>query len=148
MSIRFELIAYVLLYRAMACPYFYPVVRFDSGEWAIPPRLPLGDPYTGECRAATTPIQPGESLIRDVCNVGYGRKRCEHFPDSGQADSIRFNILEDKGVSIRLHYVFERGCWPGDSGVLECSGGSVTSSDPILERQAAAFLESYLRRRD
>jgi hypothetical protein len=132
----------------MACPYFFPVDRLDGGSWAIPPRLPLGDPYTGECHAATAVIQPGETLIREICNVGYGRTRCEHFPDTSGADAVRFNVAEDQGKLIRIQYVFEKEYWPGEHGVLECPDGLPVTDNAVLQKQAAAFLGSYLRRRD
>lgn len=146
---RFWAILYVLPYRAMACPYFYPVSRFDSGMWAIPPRMPLGDPYTGECRAAEgASFQPDEMQMRQVCNLGYARQRCGHFPETAAADAVRFHISEDRGELIRIQYVMERDCWPGEHGTLERPATPPASAgESILERQAAAFVESYLRRR-
>jgi len=133
----------------MACPYFYPVARFENSSWAVPPRLPLGDAYTGECRAPGA-TSPDEACMREVCNLGYGRNRCEQFPEASPADAVRFHVNEDTGTLIRIQYIFERDCWPGDHGLLECSSGCDVPEAPnqILQRQAQAFLESYLRRRD
>jgi hypothetical protein len=135
----------------MACPYFYPVARFETSSWVIPPRLPLGDPYTGECHAADTAFQPEETRLRQICNLGYGRGRCDCFPESAQADAVRFHVAGDAGELIRIQYIFEKDCWPQTHGVLEYSSatGDLASgpNDEILRKQAAAFVESYRRRR-
>ena len=140
---------YVLLYRAMACPYFFPVARFESSPWCVPPRMPLGDAFAGECRAPGCVGQPEESRMREACNLGYGRAVCEQFPrDSAASDAIRFHVAKDDGELIQIQYVFERDCWPAGWGIIEFGAASAIVSDAILRRQAEAFLESYIRRRD
>jgi hypothetical protein len=135
----------------MACPYFYPIARFETSSWAVPPRLPLGDPYTGECRAENTAFLPDETRVRQICNLGYGRGRCDHFPDRAGADAVRFHVASDAGELIRIQYVFERECWPHGHGVFECHAttGKLSSGPDgeILRKQAEAFVESYLRRK-
>jgi hypothetical protein len=133
----------------MACPYFYPVARLESSTWVVPPRLPLGDPYSGECRVGADPFQPEETQVRQVCNLGYGRGCCNRFPESAEADAVRFHVSKDRGKLIRIQYVFEKDCWPKEHGILECANAAVSSGpeNEVLRRQAAAFLESYLRRR-
>lgn len=134
----------------MACPYFYPVERLEEAVWAVPPRLPLGDAYAGECRAGEAPLQPEDAVLRSFCNSGYAREKCSLFPQTARADAVRFSIASDSSGVIRLHYVFEKGCWPLDHGELEYSadGRSFVSSlpDEIGARQAEAFMDSYLRR--
>jgi len=127
----------------MACPYFCPTARFETSPWSVPPRLPLGDAFAGECRAPGNTVQPDEARTRELCNLGYGRGRCEQFPTAATVDAVRFHIAKDAGESIELQYVFEKGCWPGEQGTVDFS----TASD-TLRRQANAFLDSYLRRRD
>lgn len=133
----------------MACPYFFPLARFESNPWAIPPRLPLGDPYAGECRASGDTFQPDETRVRQVCNLGYGRACCDRFPQSSEADAVRFHIAQDAGTPIRIQYIFEKDCWPKEYGAFECANAAVASGpeNEILRKQAGAFLESYLRRR-
>jgi hypothetical protein len=135
----------------MACPFFYPVARFETDSWAIPPRLPLGDPYTGECRAAELAFQPEETRAREICNLGYGRSRCDRFPERAPSDAVRFHVARDAGELIRIQFVFEKDCWPQGHGVFECSSASGELSsgpgDQILRQQAAAFVKSYLRRK-
>lgn len=144
-------VCYVLLYPAMACPYFYPTARFETSPWSVPPRLPLGDGFSGECRAPDARVQPGEAQMREVCNVGYGRHGCEQFPASAPADAIRFHVVKDAGKLIQIQFVFEKECWPGECGNLDYrveSGFAPCKVDEMILRQAGAFVESYLRRRN
>jgi hypothetical protein len=129
----------------MACPYFFPVARFETSPWTIPPRLPLGDAFSGECRASGTtlqpPAQPDETRMRAVCNLGYGRHDCEQFPEGSAADAVRFHIAIDAHELINIQYVFEKDCWPTEHG------DAAALTNEILRRQAQVYLESYLRRR-
>ncbi|HEX5228755.1 MAG TPA: hypothetical protein VFW44_13645 [Bryobacteraceae bacterium] len=126
----------------MACPYFYPVARFETSPWSVPPRLPLGDAFSGECRAPSAAMQPDESQMREVCNAGPATRGCNQFPSSAEADAVRFHVSSDSGAFIRIQYVLEKQCWPVEHGLV---GESLS---PILQRQADAFRESYLRRRN
>lgn len=132
----------------MACPYFFPIARFDDHTWAVPPRLPLGDPHTGECRAQADPFAPDEVTLRQFCNRGYGRGQCERFPAQGEADAVRFHVTVHRSRTLRIQYVFEKACWPVRHGVLEYSGTVEPPQDAILDRQVTAFAESYIRRVD
>jgi len=147
---------YVLLYRAMACPYFYPTARLDQGSWVVPPRLPLGDAHAGECRVPTgescsNEARPDELHVREVCNSGYGGGRCGRFPQNAPADAVRFHIVKDKKTLIRIQYVLEKDCWPVQHGVAEFVSATreIRGVDNVVLRaQAAAFVESYLRRKN
>ena len=136
----------------MACPYFYPKGLLDASGWVAAPRLPLGDAYSGECRASEIAFQPDETRTRQTCNVGYARRCCDRFPRESQSDAVRFHVAEDSGERIRLQYIFEKECWPGAHGVLDYSVNehqlAGDNTDGILRTQAGVFLESYLRRRD
>jgi hypothetical protein len=125
----------------MACPYFYPEARFETSPWSVPPRLPLGDAFSGACRAPGSTLQPDEQRMREVCNLGYGRHGCEQFPASSAADAIRFHVVKDSGELIQIQYVFEKECWPREHG------DAASLTDEISRRQAHVFLENYLRRR-
>ena len=89
--------------------------------------------------------------MRQICNLGYGRGRCDRFPDAALTDAVRFHIAGDAGELIRIQYVFEKDCWPQGRGVVECSSATGNlSSGPdnvVLRKQAVAFVESYLRRK-
>lgn len=133
----------------MACPYFYPVARFESRPWTVPPRVPLGDAFFGECRAPGA-TQPDESRMRELCNVGYGRYGCELFPADSSADAVRFHVAKDTGKLIQIQYVFEKDCWPMECGTFDhhvTRGFSSAPAGDTLRRQAEAYIESYLRRR-
>jgi hypothetical protein len=134
----------------MACPYFYPTARLENGSWVIPPRMPLGDAYAGECRAGAEAFRPDEARLREHCNTGYGRGSCEQFPVDASVDAVRFHLCAESEGLIRIQYVLEKDCWPVSSGALECSQPVEIcgNADTILTRQAASFVESYLRRRD
>ena len=134
----------------MACPYFYPVARFESSPWTVPPRLPLGDAFSGVCRAPGAE-QPDESLMRQVCNSGYGRQACSQFPAGAAADAIRFHVAQDAGKLIQIQFVLEKDCWPAERGTFEYQvtcGFAGAPADPTLCRQAEVYIQSYLRRRD
>jgi hypothetical protein len=115
----------------------------------------LGDAYAGFCRAPGSAgrekaEQPDETRLRAVCNVGYGRQSCEQFPPSSAADAIRFHVVAEQGELIRIQYVFEKECWPAQHGDFEYTaarGLAPTLVDETLARQAAAFIESYQKRR-
>ena len=134
----------------MACPYFYPVARLETNYWAVPPRLPLGDAYSGECRAQESSFQPDEKTARQFCNLGYGRGGCERFPSNAEADAVRFHIAGEAAGLIRIQYIVEKDCWPREHGTFECSMPSLELSggvaDEILRRQLVTFVESYRRR--
>jgi hypothetical protein len=134
----------------MACPYFYPVARLDTNYWAVSPRLPLGDAYSGECRAQESSFQPDEKTARQFCNLGYGRGGCARFPSDAEADAVRFHIAGEAAGLIRIQYIVEKDCWPREHGTFECSMPSQELSggvaDEILRRQLVTFVESYRRR--
>ncbi len=134
----------------MACPFFYPSARLENTGWVVPPRLPLGDAYAGDCRAGADAFQPDEAHARQICNTGYGRGSCHRFPQDASTDAVRFHVAEDSGALIRIQYVFETECWPKKNGWLECSADARVingTDDAILRGQAVAFLQSYLRLR-
>lgn len=123
----------------MACPYFVPTQPIRTGARVT---LPLGDAYEGECRAG---VRPGRAHVLNVCNLGYAAGRCEGF--SGGPDAVRFSIRDDGGGALRIWYVVERGHLPWSHGMLEYPAGP-GCADPVLARQAEAYVESYLRRKN
>ena len=134
----------------MACPYFFPVERrLPTG--ARDAMLPLGDQYTGLCRAVPGALStPDESVLRPLCNLGYARGACPSFPSEEGPDAVRFTISRDAGDSIAIDYVVERDHHPFAHGKLEYSASSGSLADSpgdILARQAAAYAESYRRRK-
>ena len=130
----------------MACPFFLPVRRLDSGGWNPAPRLPLGDAYGGSCHAlARSPFEPPEEIQRDLCNCGYARRRCSHFPDNGAADAVRFSVTGDQDGRVTLVYILEKDHAPIEHGLIV--DGAIGAGEPLAS-QARAFVESYRRHRD
>ena len=138
----------------MACPYFYPVER-HAGDLSAPSTiLPLGDAWSGICRAAAgQPRQPEEAQLRPLCYFGYARGRCNRFPaDDSGPDAVRFTIASDDGASLGLYYVMERDHHPFAHGPLQYARGEnrflPEPPGEIFARQAEAYVESYLRRKN
>jgi hypothetical protein len=136
----------------MACPYFYPVEACADGAM-----LPLGAWWKGVCFAV-----PGAPLVERVaagagwcdpnCNLGYARGACARFPEGDGPDAVRFTISSHESAAIHIYYVVERDHHPFAHGRLEYSlapAGLVTPAETAtLERQAEAYVESYLRRKE
>jgi hypothetical protein len=136
----------------MACPFFYPVERFQEGEWPTPPRLPLGDPYHGMCLVnPTREARPEREILRQQCNLGYARGKCPRFPKDAGADAVRFMVASEDGAVLKLQYVVEQNHAPLEHGPLEYSLEEgrflLGHSSELLRRQAQAYVESYVRRK-
>ena len=115
--------------------------------------LPLGDSWAGVCRArAGEAWEPDEGTLDPLCNLGYARGSCPRFPDGGGPDAVRFSVSHDGGASVGLYFVMERDHHPFAHGPLEYSraGGRFTApiESELLARQAQAYVESYLRRKE
>ncbi len=135
----------------MACPYFYPIERFDAKAWSKHPRLPLGDPYTGFCRVEIRDVMPDQETLRHFCNLG-GSRACPRFPKDAGPDAVRFSVSSDQQDRLKVFWVQERDHATVGHGVLEYSVASsqfLNGSNPgeLLRKQARAYIESYLRRK-
>lgn len=133
----------------MACPFFLPLRRLDSGGWNPAPRWPLGDAYGGSCHAAASgPFEPPEEIQRELCNCGYARQRCSHFPENGATDAVRFSVTGHQDGRITLVYILEKDHAPVQYGSMEHGlMDDATGAREPLASQARAFIESYLRQR-
>lgn len=136
----------------MACPYFFPVERFAEKMWSKPPRLPLGDPYLGIC--CVDPLRewrPDEATLREFCNQGNARGKCSRFPTGAGPDAVRFAVTGDREGTVTISYVVEKDRAPSEHGTLEYStdgaGFQPNNASGLLERQAQAYAESYMRRK-
>jgi hypothetical protein len=122
----------------------------ESGAFVIPPRLPLGEFYEGECRASSEPHLPSGQLVTKFCNNGYGRGACDRFPADSAADAVRFHIATAEPGAVRVQFVLEKACWPTSDGFLDYAKSSsqflTVHPNAIVQRQAEAFLDSFLRR--
>jgi hypothetical protein len=130
----------------MACPYFFPVeMRGGSAT------LPLGDSWAGACRAMPDAYRPDDNALRQCCNLGYARRTCPRFPTGDGPDAVRFTISSHAGDILSIYYVVERDHHPFAHGRLACSLSTgqwnQPAPDQTLQRQAQAYVESYLRRK-
>ena len=136
----------------MSCPYFYPVQPLGGRGDAATPLLPLGNLWSGMCRALPNQARaPEDSVLRRVCHLGYAREKCLRFPsDDPGADAVRFTLSRHEADSLHLYYVLERDHHPFAHGPLEYSLASrrlvQAPASEILARQAEAYAESYLQR--
>jgi len=128
----------------MACPYFDPGERLPLSSGS------LGDLYAGLCQADPRETwQPDGQTVADRCNLGYARGQCSHFPAGDGPDAVRFSVAKHNNPLIRILYSMERDHRPFSNGALEystSSGQFQKEPTAALERLAAAYVRSYLRR--
>jgi len=148
----------------LACPYFMPVSKLESGSWPHPARLPLGCGWSGNC---TAPGHEGETPAHDIlqafCNLGYASS-CSWAPSQRVWDAVRFavaapadpkrNTLSATGapaLTLRLLYVCERDHLPVEHGELEFDLAGATwlrqHRDARVQRMAECFLDTYLKKK-
>jgi len=112
--------------------------------------VPLGDVYRGECRSQTEPYVPDEERLF-LCNLGYARDECPRFPAEARADQTRFSVASDTPPLMMIRVVQESAWRPLASVTLEFDlerqVWTTAHHDPIIQRQAEAYLEAYFRRR-
>ena len=135
----------------MACPYFCPTDPLPASTWPGKLRPPLGEPYAGVCRAREgEDFRPGEDFLVDICNLGYPALACTRFPGEAGPDAVRFSVMADDGRVVRIAYVLEKGHAFYENGFLEydraANRWSSRKVQPLLQRQADAYLNSYLRK--
>jgi len=137
----------------MSCPYFDPVAPQSPGSGPENAMLPLGGVWDGLCRTVPgEPWQPDRATMQALCNLGYARGSCARFPSRDGPDAVRFAIAGDDGATVRLYYVIERDHHPFAHGAfaqgpLDRLDGPAGNSSPLLARQAAAYIQSYRRRK-
>jgi hypothetical protein len=116
-------------------------------------RPPLGDAYDGQCHAQPGQIhQPTREVLVEACNLGYAAQQCRRFPADDGPEAVRFCVQADSGVRVSIDYVLERAHLPYEHGHLHFDRGRNTwsglSAGSLLQRQAQAYLESYLTWKD
>jgi hypothetical protein len=137
----------------MACPYFCPTQRLQAAGWRGRIRPPLGDLYEGECHARPKEInRPGGAVLIEGCNYGYAASQCGRFPGEGAPDAVRFCVHQDLDGRVRIDYVLERAHLPHEHGRVVFDRATKAwaglRAGSLLERQAQAYLESYLAWKD
>jgi len=133
----------------MACPYFMPTVKLESGTWMHPARLPLGTGWMGHCCApGHEQAEPTQDELREFCNLGYAR--CSRLPQEHAADAVRFSITRHCGDLLTVMFVFELGHRPAEHGTLELDTRNqrwiTVHPNPRIQRMAECFVESHMLR--
>ena len=136
----------------MACPYFYPVERAPLAQGKQTALMPLGDVWSGICRARPdAEWTPDPHTIHQLCNFGYAREKCGRVPAAGP-DAMRFSIAGDRDDLIRIYWVMEKAHMPFAHGALEYSRAEAAfrtaHPEACAARQAEAYMTSYLRRKE
>ncbi len=98
------------------------------------------------------PCTPDEIDLLPLCHLGYARGHCRRFPaGSVGPDAVRFVMQRDDGRSLHLSYVLERDHHPWAHGALEyvraAERFTEPPADPIVNRQAEAYVAAYLFRK-
>jgi hypothetical protein len=87
----------------------------------------------------------------DCCNLGYARGRCPHFPEGAGPDALRFAVARHSGSLVSLCCVAEKDYLPFSRAALEFDIASKSFTAPpvdaILERQAWAYVTSFIHRK-
>lgn len=136
----------------MACPFFMPVERLETGTWLHAARLPLGCGWSGHCTAPGHESEtPSQEELREFCNLGYAQG-CGRLPRERAWDSVRFGARTvGSGGRIQIRYVCERGHRPAEHGVLEFDPVDARweqqHRDSRVQRMAECFLELYVEKR-
>jgi len=139
----------------MACPFFAPQRRLDPGAWTASSQAAFGRPVFGFCHALSgTSFAPPEEHQRELCNRGYARGLCAHFPGSGAADAVRFPSPAI-AAGVCASSMFSKRTTP--RSLMETLNfrppifkpaifrPAAAPADDLLLRQARAFVESYLK---
>ena len=135
----------------MACPFFMPTHKLESGDWFHPSRLPLGGGWAGRCCApGHEDVEPTSTELVEFCNLGYAES-CSRLPKNRDYDAVRFSIARDCDPRLEFWCVCERDHRPAAHGKLEydLSVQQWTSPHPDLriQKMAECFLQAYLLRR-
>ncbi len=115
------------------------------------PPMPLGDAWSGVCRAAPgAEWLPDPHTLHQFCNFGYAREKCVRVPAAGP-DAVRFGISHDQDGIVRIYWVMEKDHLPFAHGPLEYAraenGFRTTHPDACVAQQAQAYVSGYLRRK-
>jgi hypothetical protein len=142
----------VLPYLPVACPCFFPIERIRQSTGKKSPPVPLGDSWSGVCRAAPeSDWLPDANTLQQLCNFGYARQKCARVP-AGAADAVRFTISNDHDGLVGIYWVMEKDHLPFAHGPLEYSraesGFLAAHPDARVSQQAQAYVSSYLRRKE
>jgi len=136
----------------MACPWFYPLERAPQATAKKAPPMPLGDAWSGVCRAVPgSEWRPAPLIVHQFCNFGYARGKCARIPQDAP-DAVRFSVSNDRDGFIRIYWVVEKNHLPFAHGPLEYSRAIAAFTRPhpdaCIAQQAEAYVRGYLRRKE
>jgi hypothetical protein len=142
----------------MACPFFMPTQKLESGIWLREQRLPLGCGWSGQCTAPEHEGEvPSREELQEFCNMGYASS-CARLPQERTWDSVRFGVkgayLNGESVCqrVQLRYVCERDHRPIEHGILEFDVASsqwqAPHADVRVQRMAECYLAAYFERKN
>jgi len=135
----------------LACPFFMPTHKSESGNWFHPSRLPLGAGWSGHCCApGQQGSVPSDEQLQQFCNLGYATD-CPRLPKERAADAVRFSIARDRGSQLELWFVCELGHRPAEHGKLKYDvvrdRWLSVHPNPRTQKMAECYIESYLQRK-
>jgi hypothetical protein len=111
-------------------------------EWGSG-RAPLGGLFEGSCEIQADSGEP------KLCNFGYARGLCRHFPEESAADAVRFSVSAVADGVVRVVWILEKAHAPLEHGLLEYRESSREFAEPltgVIGLQARVFVENYLER--
>jgi hypothetical protein len=108
-----------------------PIEKLGPGDWDPAPRFTLGEAWAGRCMAFPHALE--ESEQRSLCNRGYVRGSCAHFPALAP-DAVRFAWNAAK----QLIYILEKDHAPVEYGVVDLS-----QTEEPRASQACAFMTCW-----
>ena len=136
----------------MSCPFFWPTSEMTKQEWMNQPRMPLGLPHMGVCKAVSAvDYTPGLDELKRLCNPGYPAA-CERFPRNWPFQAVRFAVVrDDNSGRIGVAYVLEHERSPYEHGTLdfdrERDAFDRPHHDPTVNAQALAYVRVYLKQK-
>lgn len=132
----------------LACPFFMPTHKAESGMWLHASRLPLGCGWQGHCTApGYDGAIPEPQRLQEECSLGYSSS-CPRLPADRPWDAIRFAVFRESESLIQVVYACEKSHLPVEHGNLEYriqdAQWLVAHADPRIQKKAECFVESWL----
>ena len=113
--------------------------------------MPLGDVWSGECRApGAQGAVPDRHALLECCNLGYARGKCGRFSGAGP-DAVRFAVTDHAAGVVSLCCIIEKEYLPFGRAALDWDIAERRFLSPPPDqgtgRQAWAYVASYLARK-
>lgn len=130
----------------MPCPFFYPTqpVAHPAHPGA---RLPLIQEFQGSCHACDTVVPAPADGLFSLCNHGYSRGECVHFPPDEVRSCLRYSVIGETSEFLEILWVEEQDHKPVKWDKVRYRIATGTLSDELsgcMRAQVEAFGRSYL----